>query len=252
MRLASISVAPVKGTRLVHPRAVNVDRHGLTDDRKFHVVAVDGRAQLGATKSALLQVVSRWDARTEVLALTFPDGRVVEERIELGPDVTARVTWDGNRAVLGRCLVGPWSDALSEHLQMPVVLACPTAPRRAVDVGPVTLVSRATIKALGLDDGVGDPARFRLNLLLDGPDAFAEDAWDGRRVRLGDAVLKVGGAVPRCAAVNSDPVTGARDPRVLKAVAAREPVGGVKAPLGVYATVEQPGRIGAGDALTLL
>lgn len=39
---------------------------------------------------------------------------------------------------------------------------------------------------------------------------------------------------------------------MLKAVAAREPVGGVKAPLGVYATVEQPGRIGAGDALTLL
>lgn len=249
MRLAGIALAPVKGTRLTHPRAVEVDRHGLRDDRRFHVVAVDGRAQLGASKPALLQVASEWNPRTEILTLTFPDGRVVEEQVELGPDVTARVTWDGNRAVLGRALVGPWSDALSEHLQTPVVLACPTAPRRAVDVGPVTLVSRATIDALGID---ADPRRFRLNLLLDGPEAFAEDGWEGRRVQLGEVVLRVGGAVPRCAAVNSDPLTGERDPSVLRAVARRPPVGGVKAPLGVYATCEQPGRIAAGDPLTLL
>ena len=38
-----------------------------------------------------------------------------------------------------------------------------------------------------------------------------EDEWNGRLLRVGEAVVRVGGPVPRCATTTRDPETGERD-----------------------------------------
>ena len=91
--------------------------------------------------------------------------------------------------------------------------------------------------------------RFKMNIELAGTEAYEEDAWSGRDLRIGEAVVRVGGQVPRCVLMTRDPDTARRDYDVLRAILAhRTPMAGGEPPLGVYATVVEPGVIRAGDA----
>ncbi len=56
-----------------------------------------------------------------------------------------------------------------------------------------------------------DPLRFKTSIEIDGVPAYGEDAWSGRKVAIGDAVIRIGGAVPRCVLTARDPVTHERD-----------------------------------------
>jgi uncharacterized protein YcbX len=88
---------------------------------------------------------------------------------------------------------------------------------------------------------------------LDGCSAHEEDAWSGRQVRVGEAVLRVGGPVERCAVTTRDPDTGVRDLDTLRLIGGyREPRDGVEIPFGVYAAVERPGHVRVGDEVTPL
>ena len=54
--------------------------------------------------------------------------------------------------------------------------------------------------------------------------------------------------MPRCVLMTRDPDTAQRDYDVLRAILAhRTPMAGGEPPLGVYATVVEPGVIRAGD-----
>jgi hypothetical protein len=257
--VSELSIAVVKGTRLLHPRAMAIDSDGLRDDRRFHVVAASGR-QRGAVRPRLTTVATEWDPAPGRLTLRFPDGGSVGGQVVLGAPRVGLVAWDGDRPLEGREVVGPWSEALSEHLGEPVFLVEAAAPARARDVAPVTLVSDGSIGRLEQELGVAGlgSRRFRMNVFLEGLHAHAEDDWYGRRVGLGGCVLRVTGPVPRCAVVTRDPLTGVRDHATLKGIVAyRDPVpqpGGdpVDAPFGVYAEVEQPGAVALGDAVRVV
>jgi uncharacterized protein YcbX len=113
--------------------------------------------------------------------------------------------------------------------------------RGAFDTFPLSLISWQTIAALG--ELVGRElavARFRPNIVIDG----AEDAWVGATIRIGDARLRVDKRDKRCVVVNCDPVTGERDPMILRTIGrARD------AYLGVYVSVATPGAIAVGDPI---
>jgi len=261
-RVTALSHTAVKGTRLSHPAHLDVDETGARDDRLFHVVAAAGEQQLGAKRPALTSVESTWDRGSGRLALRMPDGSLVEGRVELGGALDGRVTWDGLRPLPGREVLGPWARALSEHLGEPVALAMVPEATRALDVAPVTLVSEASVARLERELGLAalGSRRFRMNVVVDGVTEHEEDEWYGRRLRVGDCVLRVTGPVPRCAVVTRDPATGERDADVLRAIGRyRAPIpspaaGGaeVKVPFGVYAVPERPGRITVGSRLELL
>jgi uncharacterized protein YcbX len=75
-----------------------------------------------------------------------------------------------------------------------------------------------------------------------------EDSWAGRRVRVGEALLEVGGPVPRCATTTRDPSTGVRDFDTLREIAAyRGRRDGHDIDFGVYARVLEPGVARLGD-----
>jgi uncharacterized protein YcbX len=70
-------------------------------------------------------------------------------------------------------------------------------------------------------------------------------------VQLGDAVIEVGGQVPRCVFTTKDPDTGERDWNTLTEIAKYRPriAGDGGLPFGVYARVARPATIRTGDAL---
>jgi uncharacterized protein YcbX len=87
---------------------------------------------------------------------------------------------------------------------------------------------------------------------LDGVEALAEEAWSGRRVRMGEATLLVDDPTPRCAVPSASPDTGCRDRDVLRELLERRgPVDGESC-LGVYAEVLEPGVVRVGDEVELL
>ncbi len=88
------------------------------------------------------------------------------------------------------------------------------------------------------------PMRFRGNIYLSGLEPWEEFNWLDRTLTLGDgATLDVTERTTRCAAINVDPETGARDmslPRTLD-------VGFGHQDCGVYARVTGSGTIAVGD-----
>ena len=253
-----LAIAVLKGGRLTHPDAVDVGPRGVAEDRRFFLVAVNGR-QLDARRGVLTAVAPTWDADGRRLALRLPEGVVVEDVVALGERVDGFVSWDGNRPVAGREVLGPFSAALSVHLGEPVRLVERLEGETAIDVAPLTIVSTASVAQLEGRMGVAGlgSRRFRMTLTLSGCAAHEEDGWIGRSLEVGSCRLIVRGPVPRCVAVTHDPVTGRRDHGVLRGIVgyrtpATAPSGArMAAPFGVYAEVDRPGRIALGDRVVV-
>jgi hypothetical protein len=250
--LGRINVTPVKGTALQHPPSVDLVGVGIAGNRRFYLADERGRLFSGLGYGPLVQVVC--DVGDDALRCRFPDGRVVVAPTDdLGEVETT--DFDG-RPVAGRPLGGSISGAFSNYVGEEVRLFRTERDGDGPDEMPLTMVSLASVEELGRRGGYGgelDPLRFRINLELDGAAPFEEDTWDGRRVRLGGAVLRIEGQIPRCAVTTQDPVTGLRDWNTLKQIASfRALMPTRQVPFGVYATVDEPGRVAVGDPATPL
>ncbi|MFQ3622660.1 MAG: MOSC domain-containing protein [Acetobacteraceae bacterium] len=112
----------------------------------------------------------------------------------------------------------------------------------------VSLLNLASLAALERAMGRSlDPLRFRANVHFSGAPAWAEFAWVGRRIELGGATLVVTGRIDRCAATQVNPATAERDCNPVKAL--RDAFGHIE--LGVFARVEEAGRVAVGDPIVL-
>jgi len=121
------------------------------------------------------------------------------------------------------------------------------------DDGELSLISLATIDAIGAEAGIEiDRRRMRANVVLDTEDqaAFHEDAWVGATIAFGDdadaPAVSITSRDERCAMMNMDPDTGRQDPRVMKTVVR---MNGNYA--GVYATVVRAGELRVGQRVHL-
>jgi uncharacterized protein len=92
-----------------------------------------------------------------------------------------------------------------------------------------------------------NPLRFRANLYVRGWPAWHELELVGQRLAIGDARLKVVKTITRCAAVNVDPDTAARDLEIPAALMRR--LG--RNECGIYAEVIAGGDIAVGDTVAV-
>lgn len=252
--VSSLAVTPVKGLALLQPAAVELTQQGVLENRRFYLAGEDGRLVAGLHHGPLCRVRARYDRRREELALELPGGVVVEgSALARGEEVTTDF-W--GRAVRGRVVDGPFAAALSRYVGKPVRLVRTESPGEACDVHPVTLLSEASVEELRRQarlEGPLDGRRFRMLVHLDGCEPHEEDRWQGRLLRLGEALVRVGGPVPRCATTTRDPSTGLRDFDTLRTIKAyrglRE---GKHIDFGMYGTVERPGRVRVGDPAVLV
>jgi uncharacterized protein YcbX len=256
IRISRISIAPVKGLALQRVEAVELGAGGVVENRRLHLVDATGRFVNGKTAIGLSLVSSRLDLATGTLAIEFPDGSRVADTLELGQPIE---TVFFGRPAPGRLVAGPWNAALSAWSGMHLRLVMSDEPGAAVDRGSragVTIVSAASIADLARMGGVEglDSRRFRMLFEVDGAEAYEEDAWIGRRLRMGEAMVQPRGNVGRCVVTTCDPVTAQRDFDTLGVLAGYR--GGIDTseplPLGVVGDVVASGRVRVGDTVEVV
>jgi uncharacterized protein YcbX len=251
--VARLNITPVKSTALHHPSRLRLEAYGAAGNRDFYFVDEDGRLQGGSKFGPYVQITSEHDPQTERLSLRFPDGAVVEGRGDaLGEAITTNFY---GRPVPAHLLDGAWAGAVSAFVGRPIRLARVDRPGDGADIRPLTLVSLASVDELGRRGGAHerlDPGRFRMILELDGCAPHEEDGWAGRRLAVGDAVVRVGDPVPRCVVTTQDPRTGLRDFPTLSVIKRYRGVRNGQLLFGVYGDVEAPGIVRVGDEARLL
>src|ERR1700731_4502233 len=110
----------------------------------------------------------------------------------------------------------------------------------------VSIINLGSLKAI--EDIVGQPVhplRFRANLYVRGWPAWHEFDLLGQTLAIGEARLRVVKRITRCAAINVDPESAARDldipPTLMRCLGHTE--------CGIYAEVVAGGTISVGDAI---
>jgi uncharacterized protein YcbX len=259
MQVASIHTYPIKGCYRVDTAAADVEPWGLAGDRRWLIV--DPATGVGLTQRDLT-------ALTRIRPVPTPSGLVLRTAGKADLDVAAPVG-GGREAVevwrerLKAARAGAAADAwLSAVLGREVRLVYLDDPeQRGVDpafgspgdrVGfadayPLLLANEASLDALNgwLDDPL-PMTRFRPNVVVSGFPAWAEDAWIGGRVRIGDMVFRAPKPCDRCVVTTTDQETGqkGREPLFTLAKFRRYPAGLLFA---VNLIPDGVGRIAVGD-----
>jgi uncharacterized protein len=194
-RVETVHAFPVKSLQALPSRSVRLERAGVVGDRRYAVVA--GSEVITADMAPRLR---------EVVA-------------HLGPDGAPTLTLPGG--VGG--VQGPGADeALTALLGRPVRVA-PVPPGSVLDA-PVHLVTRQALDAAARGqhaaaDCACSLTEPRANLVVDVV-AGREEQWVGRRLAVGEAVLRISRRPGHC--------------------------------LGVYAEVERPGTVRPGDRVDVV
>jgi len=121
------------------------------------------------------------------------------------------------------------------------------------EAGQVTVHSRESLAAVAA--AIGDPGlserRFRSNIAVEGLEAWEEQRWVGRRVRIGRVNFDVVKPKVRCLATHANPETGERDvpilPTLVSAFAQQKPTFAV-----AMVTRGAGGQIRVGDHVGLV
>jgi uncharacterized protein len=240
-----IGFTPLKGGRHMTHDLAGLTMEGPAGDRVFCLIDLS-RARVLRTvdNPALVRACARWEGG--VLSVDLKG-----ETLEGVPSPTGevlKVDYWGRTAAVQRC-AGPWAEAYSEHLGFDVALGRSVTAGEVVYGASVTVVTTGSMRLLSehLGREVEDQ-RFRSTFLIDTADAPAhvEDSWVGRKLRVGEATVRIRRVVPRCAVVDLDPVTGRKDAPVLRVLAGYRQSQGV-VNFGVDAVVTEAGRVETGD-----
>jgi len=227
-RVAALWRYPVKSMAAEPLDAVDVAWHGLVGDRRW-AVCRDDKAAFGFPWLTLRERPDMNRFRPTYVQPDKANQSPVTVRLESGKQI--------------ELLEPTFVRELGDNLRIMKLY------RGTFDVMPLSLITTRTIANIG--SSLGDPVdvqRFRPNLLVEaaGDEQFPEDAWVGGVLRIGSMRMRVNQRNERCAVVNVDPVTGKRNPAVLRAIARDR-----DARLGVYGSTVEPGRVSVGDAVIL-
>jgi uncharacterized protein YcbX len=208
---------------------VDVTWHGFAGDRRWAFIR-DGVVHSGFPWLTLRERGDMWHYRPSLLDLAQPDKSPTVVRTPSG------AIFDIADPALGAEL-WPQGVRLIKH------------DRGVFDTFPLSLISIQTIGRLGEIVGTRlEVERFRPNILVDATDEapFLEDGWVGRVLSIGGMRMRVDKRDGRCAVITIDPVTTARNPDILRAVA-RDRQGC----LGVYGSTVEPGRVAVNDPVLI-
>jgi uncharacterized protein len=252
--VSALSIAPVKGTQLREVKRIRLDEYGVRENRRFFLVNEDDEMVNALRLGALNTIVSDYSDAERRLSLSFPDGPQLEDEVRLGEEVLMRFY---DQPMPSRLVLGPWSDAVSQHVGQPLRLV-EAGPGGAVDrgaEGAVTVISRGSLDRLAerADRPSVDARRFRMLIEIDGVSPHEEDGWLGRRLQVGEALLRGRGHVGRCAITNRHPETGEIDLQTLKILGKyrREAETTEPVAFGIYGEILRPGTISLGDTVSV-
>lgn len=246
--VTALRVTPVKAMRLQEVEAIEIGELGAVGDRCFYFIDARNRMVNGKQHGALMTVVPDYDMAGGRLTLTFPDGQVVTGTVEHDEPVTTQFFRRTDQVPAVR---GPWSEAVSEFIGAPLRLVAATTGVDRGRAGATSLISRASLGRLAEEAGTDgiDARRFRMLIEIDGVAAHGEDRWIDRRLRVGEALLRMRGHVGRCLITSRDPESAVADLPTLDLLRAYrgDEDGTEPLPFGVYGEVLEGGAVRIGD-----
>jgi uncharacterized protein YcbX len=198
-----------------------------------------------------MPIASTWSLADERLMMRFPDGTSAEgSALPVSERLDIKLF---DRTVPAQAIDPVFTEAIRRVVDETLTVFRVEEPEFAGGGHRASIISLASVAEVGSQGGDTrlDPRRFRMLIELDGVEAYAEDGWQGRRLRLGDAVVRLGRRINRCVMTNLAPDTGEDDFDTLKVLAQHRKVG-TELLLGVYGDVERPGRIEVGDAAEMV
>jgi len=253
--VASCHRHPVKSMQGLVVDHLEVDRTGVDGDRSAGVVDVATGHLLTAKRVPELL----WATGTDD-AVVLPDGTTlghdapdVDQRLSAWLDRKVRLVHAGAQPALAYQMTFDPPDDDAEAFEIPVPAGT------LLDLSPVHLLVRATLDACAAvrPDVDWDVRRFRPNLVvdLDAP-AWAEQAWVGRRLEVGSAVLEVTGPMVRCAMPLRAQPADARGHALERQVEVYRALSALNEAhpnhLGLCLDVVEPGRIETGDEVRIV
>lgn len=191
--------------------------------------------------------------RTTLSAQGLPGDRVVSVQDDRGNVVTSRAR---PRLLLHRGTLGPdgeplvdgrawWDPGVARDVEAAAGAGTHLVPDGSLDrfdVLPLLVATDGAIAAFG-----HDRRRLRPNLIIGGVSGLAERRWEGRRLRIGGALVEAVSLRRRCIMTTFDPDTAAQDVEVLKKI--HREFGGR---LALDCQVLEPGPIAEGDPVALI
>jgi uncharacterized protein YcbX len=243
-RCEALSIA--EGSRIVGDRVLGFRfaNAAISDDAwgtKHEFVAL-------VNTPGLARLELRFDHKTLGLKITSRNKVIVDE--ELNDSSRRRMATAIEKYVLGLA-----ENPLSAHPdRLPLRLVGDGVTPRYQDnpAGFVTLHTRESLAALAAAANAPDLSelRFRSNIAVDGVAAWAEQAWIGRKLRIGAVDFEVAAPKTRCLATHANPSSGERDLPImrilLKAFAAEKPTFAI-----ALKSQQLGGTIHIGDQVTL-
>jgi uncharacterized protein YcbX len=253
-KVTALSLTPVKGTRIQRVDCLHLDSQGARENRRFFLIDEQDEMVNASHLGALNAIVSEYSDEDRRLCLRFPDGRVLENEVQLGEELTTSFYRQATPAWL---VLGDWSEAISEYIGQPLRLV-EAGDEGAVDRGAsaaVTLISQGSLTRLAerAKRPSVDARRFRMLIEIDGVEPHEEDGWVGRVLRVGETVLRGRGHVGRCVITNRHPETGEIDLQTLNILGGYRREADTTEPVafGIYGEVVEPGTIRIGDPVTV-
>ena len=227
-RVAGLWRYPVKSMAAEGLEDVEVSWHGLTGDRRWAFIR-DGQVRSGFPWLTIRERPEMARYRPRFAEPDRPNASRTLVRTPSGSELDA-----ADPALAAE--LGPGVRVIKQD-------------RGVFDTMPLSLLTTQALDGLGrLAGAVLTAERFRPNLLVEaapGPE-FPEDGWVGRVLRVGSLRMRVDQRDQRCVMVTIDPVTLARNPAILRAIARERDTR-----LGVYGSTVAPGRVAVGDPVEI-
>jgi uncharacterized protein YcbX len=234
--VSALHIYPVKSAGGVAVDRWPVDDFGLSRDRRYMVVDMDGAfmTQRRHPHMALLAV----ELRGGGLTLSYPGRAPLTVRrptpeqshqVEIwGESVPGHDAGQEAATWLASCLGAPCRLVyMAEQTRRPVDADYASTPARVsfADGFPLLLISEASLA--DLNARLATPvtmARFRPNLVVSGAHAFEEDQW--REIQIGDLRFEIVKPCARCVMTTVDPSTGVKGKEPMRTLATYRDVNG--------------------------
>jgi uncharacterized protein YcbX len=274
---------PVKSMQGERLAEVNVDHDGIRGDRAWAArdearAAIEGARKLPQLLDCTARFSQSLDAGAEapVPEIELPDGAILRvdapqaavrlseltgRELTLWPRRPAddaehyrRAPLDTDdieaelRAIFARLPDEPLPDLGKLPLE---TMTSSTIPGTYQDCSPLFLLTRTSLASLEAAQPGSrfDARRFRPNFMIESVESsgFPENAWVGRRLRVGQAIVRVTLECPRCLMTTLAFADLPKDPKIMRALV-KQNAGN----LGVYASIEAAGSVAEGDGVELL
>lgn len=219
---------PVKSMAAESLQSAAISFHGFAGDRRWAFIRPSAEVS-GFPWLTIREKPDLWHYQPSFLNPDAVESSKIRVTTPTGEQLDLTDPALSSRLGEGVCLIKQYSGVFD------------TFPPSLLSVQSVASLSAMAAKELSA-------LRFRPNLVIDaiGSDLFPEDSWTGFILRIGSFRMRLDKRDQRCVMVNTDPVSLASNPAVLKSIGSER-----SACLGLYGSTVEPGEVHLGDRVYL-